>query len=99
MYTDPRGQLKYHLNIGDFIVANLLKVITMHCEATGVPKPNIVWKFNGRPISEIDNLIDVNNGSMIINRVRWDNQGVYECYQINSAGLDTAFSKVKVYGK
>ena len=99
MYSNPRGGMFVHVRIGDNVVVNLKKTVSIHCGATGTPKPKVIWKFNGRPINTMRNLVDRLNGTIVINKVAWQNKGTYECFHVNKEGLDSAVTKVTVYGK
>lgn len=87
------------MNIGDRLRINLYKRLMIHCGSNGIPTPKTVWKFNGKPIDTVENIIEGKNGSLLITSITWNHEGTYECFRINPAGLDTATSKLKVYGK
>ncbi|TMS36888.1 hypothetical protein L596_003952 [Steinernema carpocapsae] len=49
-----------------------------HCEATGVPPPNISWTKNGRIVSQ--------NATLIFEKIKSADQGEYVCLAVNSEG-------------
>ena len=99
IFTIPTDKSKIHINIGDSLTINLYKKLMIHCHAEGLPKPKVVWQLNGKAINLIQNVNDYKNGSLLITSITWMHRGSFECFQMNPAGLDTASSDVKVYGK
>lgn len=99
VYSHPKERTSVHLNAGGTARVNLYKTLMIHCGGGGVPPPKNVWKFNGNPIRASDDIIETKNGSLLINPVTWGHKGTYECFKINPAGLESATSKVIVYGK
>lgn len=99
VYGEPMQDDRLRVNIGDTVTVNLFKKLEVNCESSGVPKPKTVWKFNGKPISGIENVLESKNGTLMITSITWMHRGSIECFKMNPAGLDTASSKVNVYGK
>lgn len=58
------------------------------CEAGGVPKPEIKWIYNGKPITEAppNPRRNVKNNRIIIERLTKADTGNYGCNVTNSLG-------------
>lgn len=98
-HSNPNSRHSTVINIGDSLTINMYKRLIIHCRSKGLPTPKTVWKFNGKSISEVENVFEATNGSLMITPITWAHNGVFECYKINPAGLDSARSEVKVYGE
>ena len=64
------------------------ETIEFKCEASGVPKPQIKWIHNGRPISDTDfnSRRKVTPNSIIIEKLLKNDTGNYGCNATNSLG-------------
>uniref|UniRef100_A0A0N4ZRH8 protein-tyrosine-phosphatase n=1 Tax=Parastrongyloides trichosuri TaxID=131310 RepID=A0A0N4ZRH8_PARTI len=62
--------------------------ISLHCNVTGNPEPEIVWKFNGNTISSsVEGIrLSLKNTRLDIPRLSHDNVGEYSCHASNSVG-------------
>ncbi|MGH0125472.1 UNVERIFIED_CONTAM: hypothetical protein FKN15_054569 [Acipenser sinensis] len=64
---------------------------TLSCEATGIPKPDVSWKKNGRLLSTDQNQNMyrlLSSGSLVVIAPTVDDTAVYECIASNDAGED-----------
>ena len=88
------------LNIGDALIANMLKEVIIHCRASGIPPPTITWNLNGVNIQHNEiKFEDYKNGTLKIKRVMPTDEGSLQCLAGNAAGIDTAASSINVVGK
>ncbi|XP_061103763.1 neural cell adhesion molecule 1a isoform X2 [Conger conger] len=77
--------------------SELEEQITLTCEATGDPTPNIVWSYGRRVFSEGEQSLDGNVvvrsdarvSSLTLKYVQFTDAGQYLCTAQNSIGLDT----------
>ena len=99
LFSLPNNDDPIVITIGDSLTSNLYKQVYISCPVFGLPKPNVVWKFNGKVITDVKNVEILNNGSLKISSVLWDHQGSFACYQANPVGIDSAYSKINVVGK
>lgn len=78
----------------------LIEIIEMqsfllNCVATGSPKPNIKWNYDGKVIDSNDErFIVFSNGSLMLNEARQEDSGTYSCIIGNSAGLKRKESQI-----
>ena len=98
-FTIPTNTKVNRMDIGDSIIANLNQNIMISCPFSGIPRPKIYWKFNGKSISKIKNVIITRNYSLGIRTAGWANTGEYECTASNAGGIDSVTSKVKIIGE
>ncbi|XP_044586192.1 neuroglian isoform X1 [Cotesia glomerata] len=72
----------------DIVNAAEDETATFHCEAHGVPKPDIKWIFNGKPIAEApDNpRREIMTNSITIRNLTKHDTGNYGCNATNSNG-------------
>lgn len=69
----------------------------LNCVATGFPKPNIKWNYDGRVIDSNDERFRVfSNGSLMLNEARQEDSGTYSCIIGNSAGLKRKESQINI---
>ncbi|XP_063600047.1 hemicentin-1-like [Penaeus indicus] len=61
--------------------------VELECEAQGQPEPDLIWTFEGEPVTESENLV-LDDNTLIIDRVKLAQAGVYECAATNSVGQD-----------
>lgn len=74
--------------------------IVMHCIASGVPKPQITWNFNGQPISRTSEHIELHvNGTLVIHNPIEEDEGEYRCEATNTLGSITTVANYKINGK
>lgn len=74
------------------------QTLTMTCDASGKPEPEIKWYVNGTEITEANGVIELgNNGRYFkIANITLQDHGIYTCVAINSAGNDSIFYNVGV---
>ena len=72
------------------------KDATIPCEAEGAPPPNVTWYFNGGQISFSGRIQILEEGSVLIAKVRSTDQGKYTCTRANEAGEVSASAWVEV---
>ncbi|XP_043913664.1 vascular endothelial growth factor receptor kdr-like isoform X2 [Protopterus annectens] len=65
---------------------NSSSTLSMICEMSGVPFPEITWKKNGHLVVPSSGIIIGENGSLIIERVKKGDEGQYECWATNEKG-------------
>ena len=62
------------------------KDATVNCVAEGAPAPNITWYFNDGEISFSGRIQILEDGSLLIAKVRSTDRGKYTCIRSNEAG-------------
>ena len=62
------------------------KDATIACEAEAAPAPNVTWYFNDGEISFSGRLEILEDGSLLISKVRSTDEGKYTCERSNEAG-------------
>ncbi|XP_028671672.1 vascular endothelial growth factor receptor kdr-like [Erpetoichthys calabaricus] len=65
---------------------NSSTTLTLGCHAEGVPTPEITWYKNGQQVFPAPGVTFGPNGSLIIERVKKDDEGLYECMASNNEG-------------
>ena len=86
-FTNPLYNDLSYIRVGDSIVVNLGKRIQIDCRASGLPVPKYIWKFNGESLSEHKYIVDLKNGSILVQRVTWNHEGQFRCFAVNSICL------------
>ncbi|KAJ7310561.1 hypothetical protein JRQ81_007503 [Phrynocephalus forsythii] len=76
---------------------NVSGKIVLECKANGTPKPVIGWLKNGYPISPASG-ISMENNTLVIERVKKDDEGRYECKAMNEMGQDSTQAFIKIEG-
>ena len=69
------------------------------CQASGIPKPIITWSINSIPAVPSKVIRILSGGRIRIKSLSDKYVGIYQCNATNAYGMDTAISKVTVYGK
>lgn len=72
------------------------KDATIACEAAGAPAPNVTWYFNDGQISFSGRLQILEDGSLLISKVRSTDEGKYTCFRSNEAGTVKADAWISV---
>ncbi|CAB4061873.1 SDK [Lepeophtheirus salmonis] len=62
------------------------KDVSIPCKAEGAPLPNVTWYFNDGQITYSGRIQILEDGSMLISKVRSTDQGKYSCIRSNTAG-------------
>lgn len=76
---------------------NSSSTLTLNCSALGVPRPNILWYKNGIEVEKGPGITFGDNGVLTIERVKKDDEGLYECVAINDLGTAKTSAVVTVY--
>jgi pyruvate kinase len=76
------------------------KDIVFPCEATGSPKPNMIWYKNGDLIDDVQfEHIEVNDDGITIMEVLESDEGIYQCFAKNDGGEIEASAQLNIKGK
>ena len=71
------------------------------CDVEGSPSPEVTWYRDTEPLSSIPavryNIAD--NGSLVINYMRREDSGMFQCSASNQAGYTTAYTWLRVKSK
>ncbi|XP_042334848.1 vascular endothelial growth factor receptor kdr-like [Sceloporus undulatus] len=76
---------------------NVSGKIVLECKANGTPRPVIAWLKNGYPIAPASG-ISMENNTLVIERVKKDDEGHYECKAVNEMGQDSTQAFIKIEG-
>ncbi|XP_075796971.1 vascular endothelial growth factor receptor kdr-like isoform X2 [Pelodiscus sinensis] len=76
---------------------NISGKIILECKVNGTPLPHIVWRKNGYPILPASG-ISMENNTLVIERVKKDDEGLYECVASNEMGHDSTSAFIKIQG-
>ncbi|KAG7329168.1 hypothetical protein KOW79_007342 [Hemibagrus wyckioides] len=77
---------------------NSSSTLTLTCLAYGVPPPLITWYKDKIPITEGQGVTLKDNGVLIIQRVKKEDEGMYECQASNTEGAVTSSAVITVLG-
>ncbi|MEQ2180641.1 hypothetical protein GOODEAATRI_003264, partial [Goodea atripinnis] len=77
---------------------NSSSTLVLACFASGVPRPLIRWYKNDVEVEESPGVTLEEDGTLIIERVKKDDEGRYECVAKNIEGLAKTSAVVKVLG-
>ncbi|XP_067327772.1 vascular endothelial growth factor receptor kdr-like isoform X2 [Anolis sagrei] len=83
-------------NLTDLEV-NVSGKIVLECRARGTPQPVIAWLKNGNPIAPASG-ISMENNTLVIERVKKDDEGHYECKAVNEMGQVSTQAFIKIEG-
>ncbi|XP_059490893.1 neural/ectodermal development factor IMP-L2 isoform X2 [Neocloeon triangulifer] len=73
------------------ILQSMGKDVELLCKARGSPEPEVYWVGpNGKTIMDGPRFRVLENGSLVITRLTWDDMGEYKCKADNLLGEDTA---------
>ncbi|KAJ8376139.1 hypothetical protein SKAU_G00067190 [Synaphobranchus kaupii] len=73
---------------------------TLSCEATGIPKPTVTWRKNGRQLNTDQNQNMyrlLSSGSLVVIAPTVEDTAVYECMVANEAGQDNRAIQLTVH--
>ncbi|XP_054851926.1 vascular endothelial growth factor receptor kdr-like isoform X2 [Eublepharis macularius] len=76
---------------------NISGKIVLECKVNGTPKPTIAWLKNGYAISPASG-ISMENNTLVIERVKKDDEGHYECKAVNEMGQDSTRAFIWIQG-
>ena len=76
------------------------EIVTLQCEADGIPLPKVAWQKNDIPIDVGDDsrLSQTPGGSLKITGVVDADSGDYVCLVSNEAGMDSRYITLAVRG-
>uniref|UniRef100_A0A7N9ALM5 receptor protein-tyrosine kinase n=1 Tax=Mastacembelus armatus TaxID=205130 RepID=A0A7N9ALM5_9TELE len=77
---------------------NSSSTLMLPCFALGVPRPYIMWYKNGIPVEEGPGITLGEDGILTIDRVKKDDEGLYECVASNVEGFAKTSAYVTVLG-
>ncbi|XP_061690648.1 vascular endothelial growth factor receptor kdr-like isoform X2 [Syngnathoides biaculeatus] len=93
-----RMQPRLSQNLTDQVV-NSSSTLTLTCLAQGLPYPDIMWYKNKALLEEGPGITLGKNGTLTIERVKRDDEGLYECVASNSEGAVKTGAVVTVLGE
>ncbi|XP_051737186.1 neural cell adhesion molecule L1.1 isoform X1 [Ctenopharyngodon idella] len=64
------------------------ETVRLHCQADGIPTPNVTWSINGVPITgtDLDTRRHVSSGTLILTNVQYSDTAIYQCEATNKHG-------------
>ncbi|KAG5263347.1 hypothetical protein AALO_G00263860 [Alosa alosa] len=77
---------------------NSSSTLMLTCLAQGVPQPNITWYRNDLPVVEGQGVSLMAEGVLVIQRVKKEDEGMYECRATNDMGVVASSAFVRVVG-
>uniref|UniRef100_A0A3B3SZ34 receptor protein-tyrosine kinase n=1 Tax=Paramormyrops kingsleyae TaxID=1676925 RepID=A0A3B3SZ34_9TELE len=77
---------------------NSSSTLTLACYAQGVPPPFITWYKNGALVEAAPGITLTEDGLLIIDRVKKDDEGRYECLASNDKGRAKTAAVITVVG-
>lgn len=77
---------------------NSSSTLMLACFALGVPRPYIMWYKNGVQVEEGPGITLEEEGVLTIERVKKDDEGLYECIASNVEGIAKTSAVVTVFG-
>uniref|UniRef100_A0A8C8FB53 receptor protein-tyrosine kinase n=1 Tax=Oncorhynchus tshawytscha TaxID=74940 RepID=A0A8C8FB53_ONCTS len=92
---EKRPWLRQNLTNQD---VNSSSTLTMACYALGMPPPYITWYKDKLPVQEGPGITLREDGVLTIERVKKDDEGLYECLASNNEGSVKASAVVTVVG-
>ncbi|XP_068445331.1 vascular endothelial growth factor receptor kdr-like isoform X2 [Clinocottus analis] len=78
---------------------NSSSTLMLACLALGVPRPYIMWYKNGVQVEEGPGITLGEYGVLTIERVKKDDEGLYECIASNVEGIVKTSAVVTVFGE
>ncbi|XP_026873989.2 vascular endothelial growth factor receptor kdr-like [Electrophorus electricus] len=78
---------------------NSSSTLTLACFVHGVPRPLITWYKDKAPVYESPGVTVKDDGVLIIQRVKKEDEGMYECQAINSDGVASSTAVITVLGE
>lgn len=86
-------------NVGDNITALLNSTVRIICQASGVPRPQVTWKKDGKTFPLQKSILIDEDGNLLLPSVKIEDKGRYTCIVENEFGKDTSSSNVDVVCK
>ncbi|XP_036991059.2 vascular endothelial growth factor receptor kdr-like [Artibeus jamaicensis] len=97
-------QLLIRERVAPFIIENLTNIevnisgkILLNCNVSGTPWPNIHWLKDGVPVLAASG-ISFENNSLIIERAKKEDEGIYQCKATNELGEVSTAALITVEG-
>ncbi|XP_057205834.1 vascular endothelial growth factor receptor kdr-like [Triplophysa rosa] len=78
---------------------NSSSTLTLACLAYGVPTPFITWYKDKTPVMTGPGITLKVNGTLTIERVKKDDEGMYECHASNAEGVAITSAVITVVGE
>ena len=82
-------------------MGEIAKELEIPCNVGGSPDPSITWYRDSEPLENIGavryNILE--NGSLLINYMRREDSGMFQCSVQNSAGYTTGYTWLRVKSK
>ncbi|XP_040859319.1 protein turtle homolog A isoform X1 [Ochotona curzoniae] len=75
-----------------------LESVTLRCVARGSPQPHVTWKLRGQDLGQSQGQVQVQNGTLLIQRVQRGSSGVYTCQASSTEGSATHATQLLVLG-
>ncbi|KAM8952873.1 vascular endothelial growth factor receptor kdr-like [Pelodytes ibericus] len=79
-------------------LVNSSSTLFLECRVNGTPTPNITWLKNGYVIKPASGITLLYNNSLIIERVKKDDEGLYECQATNEMGQVKMSAFITIHG-
>nr|XP_015207223.1 PREDICTED: vascular endothelial growth factor receptor kdr-like [Lepisosteus oculatus] len=103
--VEKKATLTVDERIGPWLTQNLTNqdvnsssTLTLACYAEGVPRPRVRWYKNNQPVQEAPGITVTQDGLLIIERVKKDDEGLYECLASNDEGEVKTSAVITVVG-
>ena len=71
----------------------------LNCTSRGRPSQNQLWYRNGVPLIKGVNRVVFQNNSVLLKKLNWEDNGIFQCGVSNFAALKFAQVQVKVQSK
>ncbi|XP_009564578.2 vascular endothelial growth factor receptor kdr-like isoform X2 [Cuculus canorus] len=101
---EQHTQLLVRAKAAPYVIQNLTDLevnisgkIILECKVSGTPEPQITWRKNSYPILAASG-ISMENNTLVIERVKKDDEGLYECRASNDMGQDSTSAFIKIQG-
>ncbi|XP_015994781.2 protein turtle homolog A isoform X1 [Rousettus aegyptiacus] len=75
-----------------------LEPLTLRCVARGSPQPHVTWKLQGQDLGQGQGQMQVQNGTLRIQRVERGSSGIYTCHASSIEGSATHTTQLLVQG-
>ncbi|XP_068103652.1 vascular endothelial growth factor receptor kdr-like isoform X2 [Hyperolius riggenbachi] len=80
------------------VTVNSSSTLFLECEANGAPPPRITWLKNGEVMKPASGITLLDGNRLIIERVKKDDEGLYECLATNEMGQASTSAYVTIQG-
>ena len=71
-------------------------LVVVDCTADGVSPPNITWQLGFEPLNETENVMVLDNGTLVIVEATVNDTGFYTCQASNEAGFNQVNIQIDV---